>query len=346
MSEIITVRDGDIIAAEINVIKENAKKVLIYSAIEIGRRLMEAKSVVDHGGWMKWLEEKVDYSQSTANNLMKLYQEYGTGEVNLFDNWTNSEAFGKLSYTQHLALLALPFEERAEFAENHQVADMSTRELEKEIRAELEKAKHDVAEWEQEAQALRGELKRTVTRAQEAEAEINAHAKAADKAMKDRDRAEKSEKNALALVKKLETELATAKTAEKVALEELDKALENPTVPESAMEQLRREIEAEAAKKAAVEIEQKLAEATAKADAATAQAKAAEAKLAEIQKQTKMDDPDIAKFQAAAEAFQQSFNTLNGYRLKVAARNPDAGERLMKFQTALLSQLIDTLQSM
>lgn len=344
MSEIITVRDGDIIAAEINVIKENAKKVVISSAIEIGRRLVEAKSVVDHGGWMKWLEEKVDYSQSTANNLMKLYQEYGTGEVNLFDNWTNSEAFGKLSYTQHLALLALPFEERAEFAENHQVADMSTRELEREIR-----------ETQAKAQAERDELAKKLTaaqgRAEEAEAEIQSHAKTADaaikeaaKAKKDVERAEKSEKNALALVKKLETELATAKTAEKVAREELDKALENPTVPESAMEQLRREIEAEAAKKAADEIEKKLAEAQKQAEAATAQAQAAEAKLAEAQKHSKMNDPDIIAFQTLAQSLQESYNVLNGYRMKVAGKNPDAGERLKRFQTAMLSQWIDALQ--
>ena len=142
MSDIITVRDGDIIAAEINVIKEHAAKVMISSAIEIGKRLVEAKSIVGHGNWGSWLAEKVDYSQSTANNMMKLYQEYGTGEANLFDNWTNSEAFGKLSYSQHLALLALPFGERAEFAEQHQVADMSTRELEKAIR-ERDEAKAD-----------------------------------------------------------------------------------------------------------------------------------------------------------------------------------------------------------
>ena len=344
VNKIVTVRDCDIIAAEINTIKDNAQRVVIASAIQIGGKLVEAKSMVDHGQWGKWLEEKVSYSQSTANNLMKLYQEYGTGEVNLFDNWTNSETFAKLTYTQHLSLLALPFADRAEFAESHNVEDMSTRELEKEIRAELEKTKHDAAEWEQEAQALRGELKQTVTRAQEAEAEINAHARAADRAMKDKDRAEKSEKVALERLRKLETELATAKTAEKVAREELDKVLENPTVPESAMEQLRREIEAEAAEKAAEETEKKLVDAQKRADAATAQARAAEAKLAEIQKQSKMDDPDIAKFQATAEALQQTYNTLNGYRMKVAARNPDAGDSLKKFQSALLSQMIDTLQ--
>lgn len=344
MSEIITVRDSDIIAAEINTIKEDTQRVMISNAIRIGQKLTEAKSMVEHGQWGKWLEEKVSYSQSTANNLMKLFQEYGSNQESLFDNWTNSETFGKLTYTQHLSLLALPFADRAEFAETHQVADMSSREVEKAVRKELEKV-------EAERDALAKKLTDAQGRTKEAEAEIQSQAKAADaahkeaaKAKKDVERAEKSEKNALSMVKKLETQLATAQTAEKMAREELEKALKNPTVPESAMEQLRREAEAEAAKKAAEEIQQKLAEATTKAEAATAQARAAEAKLAEIQKQSKMDDPDIAKFQAAAEAFQQSFNTLNGYRLKVAARNPDAGERLMKFQTALLSQLIDTLQ--
>lgn len=344
MNKIVTVRDCDIIAAEINTIKDNAQRVVIASAIQIGGKLVEAKSMVDHGQWGKWLEEKVSYSQSTANNLMRLYQEYGSGETNLFDNWTNSEAFGKLSYTQHLALLALPFEERAEFAESHQVAEMSTRDLEKEIREVQEAAKADHDEMAKKLAAAQG-------RTREAESEIQSHAKTADTAIKeaakarqDAKRAEKSEKNALALVEKLQKDLAAAKAAEKAAKEELDKALDNPEVPEDTMEQLRREAEAAAAEKAAREIEEKLAKATADAEAATAKALDAETKLAEIQKQTKMNDPDIAKFQATAEALQQTYNTLDGYRLKVAGRNPEAGESLKKFQTALLSQMIDALQ--
>lgn len=350
MSEIITVRDGDIIAAEINVIKENAKRVMISSAIEIGRRLVEAKSVVDHGQWMKWLEEKVEYSQSTANNLMKLYQEYGTGEVNLFDNWTNSEAFGKLSYTQHLALLALPFADRAEFAETHNVAAMSTRELDKAVREELEKAKHDAAEWEQEAQSLRGELKQTVARAKEAEAEIHTHAKTADMAIRDKVRAEKSEKNALELVQKLETQLLTAQTAEKAAREELRNALENPTVSQDMMTQIRKEAEAEAAKAATEKarkdtdkIRKELEAAKKEAEAAAKARAEAEEKLAAAQKQAKLSDPDLIAYQTLAEQLMQSYNVLNGYRLKVAANNPDAGDRLKKFQTAMVAQWADAL---
>ena len=344
MSEITTVRDCDIIAAEINTIKEDTQRVMIANAIRIGGKLVEAKSILDHGQWGKWLAERVSYSQSTANNLMKLYQEYGTGEVNLFDNWTNSETFGKLTYSQHLSLLALPFADRAGFAESHNVEEMSTRELDKAVREELEAVKEKLSMSEDERMAQDATIEELREKVEKAEAEASKNAKQVAAAQKDKDRAEKSEKVALDRLKKLETELALAKTAEKVAREELGKALENPTVPESAMEQLRREIEAEAAKKAADEIEKKLAEAQKQAEAATAQAQAAEAKLAEAQKQSKMNDPDIIAFQTLAQSLQESYNILNGYRMKVAGKNPDAGDRLKRFQTAMLSQWIDVLQ--
>lgn len=372
MSEIITVRDGDIIAAEINVIKENAKRVMISSAIEIGRRLVEAKAVIDHGHWMKWLEEKVDYSQSTANNLMKLFQEYGTGEVNLFDNWTNSETFGKLTYTQHLALLALPFEDRAEFAENHQVAEMSTRELDKAVREEMDRLKTELAAVtadrddanesvrrlnskmetvEAERDSLEKELAAAKGRAKEAESEIQCHAKTADtaireasKAKKDTERAENSEKAALDLVEKLKKDLAAAEEAEKKARKELAHAQEHPEIPESAMEEMRRQIEAEAAEKAAAEVKKKLEDARKVAQDAKLARAEAEEKLAALQKQTKISNPDIVAFQTMAQSMQQSYNDLNKYRLAVAERDADAGKRLAAFQRALLSQWIDILQ--
>ncbi|MCM1565904.1 MAG: DUF3102 domain-containing protein [Dehalobacter sp. 4CP] len=66
-----------VIAAEINMITCQTKKILLTSAIEIGRRLLEAKDLVKHGEWGKWLAESVSYSQKTAERLIKLYQEYG-----------------------------------------------------------------------------------------------------------------------------------------------------------------------------------------------------------------------------------------------------------------------------
>ena len=144
-------RTPELIAAEIVDIKNQTKKMLIYNSIEIGRRLCEAKELVEHGEWGKWLEEKVDYSKSTANNLMKVFKEYGSDQLTLLDNNVKSQAFGSLSYTQAVELLKIPEEEREQFVEENHVEDMSTRELKKAI-AELEQAKKDKEELKKTSQ--------------------------------------------------------------------------------------------------------------------------------------------------------------------------------------------------
>ncbi len=45
------VRTIDTIAAEINGIKEQVRATVVSGAIEIGRRLKEAKSLVPYGEW-------------------------------------------------------------------------------------------------------------------------------------------------------------------------------------------------------------------------------------------------------------------------------------------------------
>ena len=60
MSDIVTVRDPDIIAAEINIIKKKVQQTVIFASIEIGGKLMEAKSLVPQGEWGKWLENNVE----------------------------------------------------------------------------------------------------------------------------------------------------------------------------------------------------------------------------------------------------------------------------------------------
>jgi DNA repair exonuclease SbcCD ATPase subunit len=129
----ITDRTPQLIAAEINSIKQQARVLLLQSAIEIGKRLTEAKSMVQHGEWGAWLEQNVDYSQSTANNLMRIHEEYGNNQISLFDQ-SNSQALANLGYTHAVALLAVPSYERAQFVEEHKVEDLSTRELQQLIK--------------------------------------------------------------------------------------------------------------------------------------------------------------------------------------------------------------------
>lgn len=127
-------RTPELIAAEINNIKEQTKRQVLYNSIEIGRRLTEAKMALPHGEWGKWLEEKVDYQKSTANNFMKIFREYGPNQITLLDNNAKSQAIGELSYTQAITLFGIhDINKREEFIENNNLNDMSTRELKKAI---------------------------------------------------------------------------------------------------------------------------------------------------------------------------------------------------------------------
>lgn len=173
MSNLIT-RTPQLIAAEINDIKKQTQRMLLYNSIEIGRRLTEAKLMVDHGEWGNWLETSVEYSKSTANNLMRIFDEYGADQITLLDNNVKNEAFSKLTYSQAVALLGVPEEEREAFVKDNDVENMSTRELQEAIKAkeaaeekakkaenrakkaedDAEKSKSDVKKKEQEVQTL------------------------------------------------------------------------------------------------------------------------------------------------------------------------------------------------
>ncbi|QHA01668.1 DUF3102 domain-containing protein [Dehalobacter restrictus] len=127
MDNPVTERTPLIIAAEINMITYQTKKILLAGAIEIGRRLQEAKALVKHGEWGKWLES-VSYSQKTAERLIKLYQEYGPNFSDGFDT-SKSTSMSNMTYTQALLLLGLPAEEREEFIEQNDVGGMTTKKL-------------------------------------------------------------------------------------------------------------------------------------------------------------------------------------------------------------------------
>ena len=145
MSEMAKARENGVsrtvtLAAEINAIKETVKQTATRAAIEIGKRLREAKSLVPYGSWGRWLAESVDYSERTAQNLMALAEEYGGKET---------QAIAELPLTKAVLLLGVPGEEREAFLKEHEVEDMSTRALREEIarlNAEREKQQLTIEE--------------------------------------------------------------------------------------------------------------------------------------------------------------------------------------------------------
>ena len=102
MNEPITERTPQGIAAEINRIKQQTCKIMLTNAIEVGKRLKEAKALLPHGEWRKWLVESVSYSQRTANRLIQLFEEYGDKLFASIDDGgsSNSPAPANLTYCQ------------------------------------------------------------------------------------------------------------------------------------------------------------------------------------------------------------------------------------------------------
>lgn len=155
----LTERDIDTVTGEIIEICRQAQTMALSYAVEIGRRLCEAKELLQHGEWGNWLKERVNFSQSTANNLMRLFREYGSQQVVVCGVLSNSQALGNLPYTKALQLLAIPAEEREVFAEEHHVTEISTRELEQAIRERDEalKARDAALEAQKQAEQQRNE---------------------------------------------------------------------------------------------------------------------------------------------------------------------------------------------
>lgn len=115
------------ITLEINFYKAQTAQ----NIIEIGKRLNEAKQQLQHGEWLPWLRDKVQFSEISAQRFMKIAKEF-----------SNPSPVTDLPYTKLLALLQVPEEDREEFIqETHlvgdqekTVSDMSKRELEQAIK--------------------------------------------------------------------------------------------------------------------------------------------------------------------------------------------------------------------
>ncbi|MEL1135913.1 DUF3102 domain-containing protein [Desulfitobacterium sp. THU1] len=131
MDEWLTERTPLVIASEINIIKQQTGKILLAGAIEVGRRLKEARGLVPYGEWLKWLEESVNYSDRTAQQLMRIFTAYGGQQLTTAD--VTSQALPDLSYSQALILLGVPEEERAQFIAELDLESMTARELQKAV---------------------------------------------------------------------------------------------------------------------------------------------------------------------------------------------------------------------
>ena len=302
-------RDIEAITQEILDAKRRGGEAILT----IGRCLTEAKQALPHGKWLPWLNERVEFSESTAQRFMRLARE-----------WSNPSALTDLGAAKALTLLALPAEEREAFiSENHvvdgeekTVIDMTSRELERAIR-ERKEAQEAAAKAQAEASAAEQ------ARAKMAEdmALLNARLSGAQE---DREQAAQA-------VARLEAQLAELKEKPvEVAVETV--------VDQAAIEKARAEAvagmqdkldKAREAKKRA-EDKQKIAEEALEQARLQLEEQAREEKKAALGA-----DKDLAQFEVLFDQTKETVNRMHGILIKVRSRDEDAAGRLSKALAAL-----------
>jgi len=320
-------RTHEHIAAEINSIKNQTRKMMLYNSIEIGRRLIEAKQLVAHGEWGIWLGEKVDYSQRTATNLMRIFEEYGADQLTLLEENAKSQAIANLSYTQAISLLGVPEEERENFIETHDIENMSTRELQKAIKEREQAIK--------EKEELEEKLKFAVKDAETSKSSY-------ENVSQSYERLEKVNKEYYERTEKLKRELEETKKQISEA-----KEIEDDEEVEKLQASLNEtESELVTSQKKIAELEQKLKEKPIEITAETIIEKVpeeVERELNELRKKVQLSNSNATKFSFIFDELVKKFRELLAALEEMKETDPEGHEKYKKAVSALATKMIEKL---
>ena len=320
-------RTPEMIGAEIRMYVDAGRRITMLCAIEVGRRLVEAKEMLNHGQWLPWLERETDFNERKAQRYMKIFNEYGAAQLGLFGPETNATTLSDLPISKALALLSLPESERESFAEEVDAEALSVRDLEalvKERTDELRAAKESA---EAAARGAVEELREAKTAKETAET-ARAEAEEALRRARDELREIESRPQAVA-VERDEAAIAQAVQAERERLEQERAGEISKAANDAADAEREKHLEAEKkAKKEIAELKEQikkaqeeqtktadaLREAQAKADAAEKSGQDAERLQRDVEtlkKQLTLADPAVKDFSAAFDRAQDELGHMN-----------------------------------
>lgn len=266
--------------------------------------------MLSHGEWLPWLSDQVEFSERTAQKFMRLARE-----------WSNPSTLADLGASKALMLLALPEGEREQFVEDHNVIDMSARQLEQairdrdEARQAAEAAKADAAAAEQARAKMEEDMKLLNVRLEGSREDW-------EQAIQD--------------VARLEKELADLKA------KPVEVAVETVADPE-AIEK--------ATAEAVAEIKAKLDKAREAKDRAEARRKNAEEALEQVRLQLEEQaraekkaalgaDKDVAQFEVLFDQGKDLANKMRGMLLKARGREDQTAAQGMAKALRALAEAI------
>lgn len=311
-------RSPETLGSEIRYLSAQAKSMTVWFGVEIGKRLAEAKEMVGHGGWLDFLKTETEFSSSSASRFMQIAREYG-GKT------SNFPTLGNLSVSNALRLLAVPEEEREEFAQAVDAEHISARELETAIR-ERDEARKALEEAQSTAIQLTVRTEKQAEQIRELESRpVEVAVQAADPAEID---------------KAVSEALAAAEKKHKAALdsaERLRKAAEKKQAELQAIADSAAKIES-TNRAEAEKLNTRIANLQKELELVRAEQTAA-AKASSIQ-----SDADVAVFQSFFQATLENFNKACGLLGKVKLRDADKADKLLRFSRDAVAKMAAALE--
>lgn len=294
MSEVMTVRPLEVIEGEIHIFKAQASA----SMLEIGRRLIEAKEQLPRGQWQKWLAEKVEFTERTAQRFMRIAEAY-----------KDADTVSVLGTRKALALLAFEEVEREEFlAEKHEV-NGEEKTVQEMTSAELDEAIRRRKEAEEEL---------AIAKQEKLDAEVRAEsfAREAEKARADADIAQKSGKKMAEDMRIIKAELNNQKNLAATASADAEEA--------------RKELEELRGKPVEVAVQEPTEEQIAAAAAPAIEAAKAESaeRIRDLEKQLAMADPETQAFRMRFVVWQEAYGEMAKVLANIEKADPEKAAKL------------------
>ena len=304
------------LGGEIRLLTRQARQMVLEYGIQIGYRLQLAKDKVgeDFAGW-------VEISKSSAYRFIKLYNEYGSAQGSLLGVENIFPTLGKISVSNALRLLAVPEEEREDFAREVDAEHISARELEEAIRERDEARKH--------LETADRELGETQKALRDAEAELAETKDALEDQRVKREDAEDAAQKMEAMLREAESrpvEVAIDETAVQRAVEEAKAAA------------------AEEKKKAVAELEKKLKDAESAArdagKSAGAAAEKARAEAEELRKRLAAAQSGANEVILLVKLAQENFNLAVEKLHVMKSTDGETADKLLAGTRKILETLI------
>jgi len=358
MNELMTTNTKELspeqLGGEIRLLTTQARRMALSYGIQIGYRLHIAHEKVGPHGWAEWLKKETDFSAASASRFEALYEGYGEDQGNLFGVGNKFPTLENLSISNALKLLAVPEEEREEFAAEVGAESLSARELEKAIAekkaaeeraAAAEKALHEMEEGEglavAELQAKIDELREDADKGKEA---LKEKAGLLDRI----DQAARTEKSLKDQIRELESRPV------EVAVERDEKAIEE------AVQKAKAESAAEWAEKTkkltdklnkanaeAEKLKAKVDKAAAGADEKLAAAEKERERIAQeleaTQKKLKASNGNVAAFGVYFKSVQENFNSMMEKVREIGEEDQETAKKLCGAARVILNKALERL---